>query len=663
MGRLLLVCVVAALVAVAVALTTCGEDIAPGAAPRASGVDEDGTTARVRAERAAPADSSAQTSPAPAPSSGSASVADGEATFHVFPEGTRVAMPEHVLEGRVVDEAGAPLEGIRVELASCWLPAELAQVPRFDAQFRLYLPHALSAVRTDAGGSFRLRYFEGGNRELLVYRADRVVALVRQPCGVCMVTLSDVPTELVVRVVCDTDSGPVAGASVNVPRQATSSDARPDPWDFVASIRGGRTDRQGRVDVTGLIRGPATVWVRAAGYAPGPHVTAIVPGRDVEVRVRPGFLLRGRVIDGDSATPIIGAQVMAPPAGAPGECASTGRDGGFSIEHALPTHVREFGTAAVSADGYADERLLAGYVDDTRTCDVIVALHRPATVRVRCVGSDGAPVANVIVHAISRYEAARQTIGGVTPPRAYFDDSGSADTDADGRATIDGLHPGSDGVDLTVRFYVDGVPVLERTFPPLAAREERDLGDVVLAPGLTLRGTVLDADGRPAGGITVAAAPADAEDEHRSSVGRALIGDGGRRAETGADGRFALVGLAPGLWDLYAAADFATPGTLRAGVDARSGDVTLRLPRLVPLAGRVLDAQGAAVPQACVGVTSRDAFGMDVGMSVLCDDEGRFEFDRFPEGAGDVDVEVAVKSAPPQRFRVRPGEPAELRLR
>lgn len=630
---------------------------------RAADAPRRGTASSERAPRARAAgdgvqelgasdDSEAETTSPPPP-------AAEEPTFTIHPKGSRVAMPQRVLEGRVEDAAGQPLAGVRVRLVSLWLPDELVHRHQRargvgTGVVELDLPCGVAESRTRGDGTFRLRYVEGGDRTLVVGDDVRHAVAVRNPTvgTPCIVRLTDEPETLTVVVRRDEDDRPIEGAQVHVLRQV---DPRIEGLPCPARAETG-TDGSCRFER--LPEGTVSVVAEADGYARSAERQVLRRSSPVEIRLDTGYRLAGRLVDAETGR-TVGGWLDAAAAGR----VRAGDDGRIIVDHAPAPGPRSFHTATATAAGYADEKLLAGYVDDTRTCDLTFALQRPATLRVRCVAPDGRPLPDVIVHAITQWQAPPQTIGGVTVPRTVFDESRSADTDAEGRTTLDGLHPGSDGRDLTVRFYLDGVPVLERAFPPLAAREVRDLGDVVLALGPTLRGTVLDADGRPAAGVTVSAAPSAPDDERRSTVGAAQFGDGGRRAETDAAGRFTLVGLTPGLWDLYAARDFATPGTLRLGVDAGSGDVTISLPRLVVLSGRVLDAQGAPAAGACVSAVREDAFGMRVSESVLCDAEGRFALDRFAEGAEDVDVEVAAKGSAAQTFRVRPGTPAELRLR
>ncbi|MBM7520094.1 carboxypeptidase regulatory-like domain-containing protein [Nocardioides nitrophenolicus] len=210
--------------------------------------------------------------------------------------------------------------------------------------------------------------------------------------------------------------------------------------------------------------------------------------------------------------------------------AITDAGGGFTIEGLVPgsyqvcadvddtsfavTHRRTcFGTAV---DG--DPVQVAA---EASTDDVDIDLRRAASLsgRVLAAGS-GQPAAGLTV------EVADQD-GQVT----------YAGSDADGRFVASGLDAGtytvcfvSDGGTANV---ADGCASGDGAGWAVGEGEAVDVGDLELAAGATVTGTVRDAGGRPVADAVVTVLPAD---------------DGAEQAETtsAADGAFSLVGLTPG---------------------------------------------------------------------------------------------------------------------
>lgn len=655
----------AAVVVGAVALfATCQRDQPATKSQAAEVAPADGPASqreRVRASPPQPAAQAALEHQPPAPTEPS----ESKATTTLHPEGVKLAVSEHLLRGRVVDTDGRPVAGAEIRLWSLWLPAELA-----DRIVAGELAHAESAATTAADGTFALRYWEGGPRGLGVF-LDRQLRWFAQGVGddrVHEIVLASGRPVVRVRVVRESDGGPVTGTvSVRLAQSALANlPAHGDdrPYELRIGLAQGE---DGMWSTAEAAAGPAVLSV--AAFEPGSDATSIAESRVVvpsqgdatfEVKVpapRTGVRVHASVVDAGTGDPIPGALFQL------GDNAginwSSDADGRVELRGvAMQPH--EFRSFRASAEGYAESVAFAAISDEKQTsCDVVVRLEHAANVRCRCVTPSGESVAGALVAAWSDYDVT--PIGGM---RTTEDDLSTTTSATDGRVALDDLHPGTDGMPLRVRFHIEGVPVLERTYPPLVAGETRDLGDVVLAPTLTLTGTVLDADGKPVAGATVVAAPTDADDADHAAIGAAVMERGGRRAETQPDGTFALTGLSKGLWDLYAYASWESPGRLELGVDPSRGSVSLRLPRVVWLTGRVVDAKGTPVAKA--NVTSfRPYFGSRMSVSCLTTDEGRFGIPGYAEGTPDVEVSVKPHAdAEAQMFKARPGaEGTELRLR
>jgi protocatechuate 3,4-dioxygenase beta subunit len=654
MKRALPLLVVAVLVvAAALLFATCGEREA--SSPRGSVADGDRAPAKpdpVPRKRTGPTVADEKPADAPAPT---AATKWRWATLEVTPPDAKVAAPKHVLRGRVVNPKGEPVAEADVHLFSMWLPPESAE-PRDES----WATHAESSMTTGPDGKFALTYFEGGPRALLVeWKGERR----RQVHGLSddeehEIVIDEHPPSLLVHV-----TRAVDGTAVLEARVALLVPVMPDVHPMKGP--GGWTYPDVKSIGPGMWRisqgpeGPALLTVRADGLAPETERRVEMRAdreETIEVALKKGVSVRGVVVDAVTGAPIAGAHVERPQAWYFERLETeTETDGRFELTDA-PLSARSFVRFTARADGYAASSF---FVEGDAATETTVRLVRAASIVVRCLGSDGRPAAGARVVVSSDYDA--------TPPkgmRTTDTDTAWATTDAEGRARIEGVRPGSDGMELRARFYVDGVAALDRAFPALAAGETRDLGDVVLAPTLTLRGVVLDADGKPAAGATVGAAPSDPSDPERSAVGSAFNGHGGRSAETGPDGTFTMMGLGAGLWDVYAAPNFYTPGRLELGVDPRVRTVTLRLPRVVALVGRIVDEKGAPVAGALIEAAP-DFFGMRTTMQQSTGDDGRFALPGFAADATEFDVSVvATKGASAQKFKVRPGVAGtELRLR
>jgi protocatechuate 3,4-dioxygenase beta subunit len=195
--------------------------------------------------------------------------------------------------GRVIDGAGAPVEGASVGSAGGPVPESTSGpgVSSFEVR--------PSSVKTDADGVFALGRLPARDFLVNVNHAGFLVAKA---------TLEpDVPAEIRLDpgvalrgLVLDADSSPVAGAKVF---------ARGDRMDDLGR---GTTDAQGRFDVRALsaTERRGTVWVRAKGHAI--HVRQGLPigpgAAEVVLRLERAHSLPGVVLDADGR-PVPGARV------------------------------------------------------------------------------------------------------------------------------------------------------------------------------------------------------------------------------------------------------------------------------------------------------------------------------------------------------------------
>ncbi len=243
----------------------------------------------------------------------------------------------------------------------------------------------------------------------------------------------------------------------------------------------------------------------------------------------------------------------------------------------------------VSAPGYQPFADFHGYWPPER-----VALEPAVPMAVRLLGAFGEPLAGAEVEAFSGCPHAPPAAWGATDEEGVF-------RVRDGSAG---------GFELWAR--APGQACRVQDIPPLLG-EEPDVR--VLAPGITVRGRVLDPDGRPVPGVV-------------------LRGAGyprGPAALTGLDGRFALEGLDPGQSiEVFHPALGAADGTPHR-VPRAAADVPLALVW-------ALDGLGAGAATGDLLVEVRDAAGEPVvghallvlgsdgvGQAVSTNDEGQAE--------------------------------------
>ncbi len=144
------------------------------------------------------------------------------------------------------------------------------------------------------------------------------------------------------------------------------------------------------------------------------------------------------------------------------------------------------------------------------------------------------------------------------------------------------------------------------------------------APNLT--GIVVDTRGEPLVGARLAVWPAAADDAAVSQAAPTAVPDTAVAAVTGADGRFAIAGLAPGAYRLRLDGDAVFAQEL-AGLRAPADDLRLVATRHVRIAGTVTSG-GRALAGATVALRSDE---LGATLEATCDDAGAFAFDGLPE--------------------------------
>ncbi len=266
--------------------------------------------------------------------------------------------------------------------------------------------------------------------------------------------------------------------------------------------------------------------------------------------------------------------------------------------------------------------------------------YPPATLEVQAppTGEAQAPVRIVLVRG--ERASGRVLDGGGTPvagavvelshPPAGFFDHGTGPTGnptataaEDGRFTFDAVAAGR--FDLTAR-APGFAPTRIRGVEIGAERGETDLGTVILEPGATLEGQVVDARGAPVAGIAVSAFDAS----RRMLEG--LVGT----TTTDPAGRFQFDDLAPGTVRVTANRPTGVSASLDRVPVPSPEPIRLVLPGGDRFAGRVVDEAGRSIGGARL-VDDRfsigsEAIGDFMTPAWMTDDEGRFAFETSVQG-------------------------------
>lgn len=421
----------------------------------------------------------------------------------------------------------------------------------FDGGEATGAPAAEHDVRSDAAGQFVWR---GPVRTTTgTVRAVRAgpAGAARISCTPQLVPAGQTEVELAVTVlpldrtlfgrVHDVRGAPIAGAELTV-----------NGWRDVATF----SDADGRYElqVTGP---PYPLLVHKTGYRERLLDSYVADGTqrtELDIELAPGAVFTGRVVD-EAGNPVAGATLTAS-----GLTRGTATDaaGHFAFGGAAP---EENHGITVTKTGFQPTTTFAR----AGGAPLEIVLRPGLAVALRVVGSDGAGLAGVRV--------------GVRRDR--FEPMGNRGaTDAEGRLRL---------VDLPAKT----VDVLADKEGFVSARSEVDVANqrgelvLVLRPGRTIAGRVLDSKGQPVVGASVYCQLATADGEPRTV---------GSRVTSDPAGRFTIRELPPEPCEVRAHhADFR-----RASLPAVAGtptDLVVRMEPAASVAGRVVDAvTGAPVP-------------------------------------------------------------------
>jgi protocatechuate 3,4-dioxygenase beta subunit len=546
------------------------------------------------------------------------------------------------LAGRVVDEEGRPIEGATIQVSRGG-----------ENVFRAFMRNVEGegAARTGRDGSFRAPRLAPGENQRLDVRHDEyeersVGGLSLSPGGTRSGVSVVLRRGLAVRgVVKDEEGRPLSGVEVNL---SSSRNVRAGRGGVQMSFSGPgsqlrrETGADGRFEFRGLKAGDYTVSARR----PGSSRATVDPVNVVEARVaeplelvlKPGATISGVLRDkagsgasGWSVSARAASQAGGPTFG-PGGIRSeepTGPDGVFYLEGL--TAGESYDLQVMGQAGLGPRK--AGVVAPAEGVDLVVT--GTGQIRGRVVdGDSGRAIPDFQV----RYQPDAQ--GGVRfvmrmgPGRGRGPYEKQAFHAEDGSFVLEDVAAGR----WTVEAFAPGYQAGSASSVSVGEGEAAEGVEVRLSKGGVIAGRVLELrGGRPILDATVRAELSGGEP--RMGMMR-MGGEGGdNEAATDAEGRYEIVGLAPGTWTVTASHPDWSEATASVELKEAPATADIRLGKGGAVAGTVL-AGGRPVGGAQVALSPAGDSGFRPGaglmgggeQTALSDEGGRFRFERLNPG-------------------------------
>ncbi len=528
--------------------------------------------------------------------------------------------PDTDLHGRVVDTFDQPV-------ASALVEAVLPQRSAFSliSGTQRVADWVNVTTRTNRNGEFKLCVLTQGMVDLHVNHESFAGTVVpdRLPGENVIVRLT--LAKKIRGMIRQADGMPVAGAHLRLDRAHVGRVYR--------EVRTGVSGAEGEFEFADLASGRFVMQARSPNGNYGSRVLEIDTAELLEqdLKLSRGRVILGNVTDGDGQ-PLSGVSIVA--------CRAyqhAPEDGGMSVTPAVIGHgwwgespilsndLGEFEITVplgilrtqlvVSADGFSHHQLLLGEAQGR----VTVQLQRGYSVKGRCVTAQGAGMVGVTVSALAEANDGSLTHG----------DCVVVESDEEGRFVLANLRaelrylvalgsPGFGDVVFVVDVGVSGV---------------RELGDVHLSPAATISGVVVSADGSPQSGAYVSCSGGQIVEDIQAPAGVAVMsqipGMGLRKSRTDDRGRFQLVGLSPGDYEVSVSGlplEQSVKVSVQAG-ESRTG-VVLELSSFA-VAGYVTDVLGQPIVQAGVVLFSKDP---PLRKLVVTSVDGHFAFPAVPLG-------------------------------
>jgi protocatechuate 3,4-dioxygenase beta subunit len=376
-----------------------------------------------------------------------------------------------------------------------------------------------------------------------------------------------------------------------------------------------QSDADGRFAFLGLEPGRYRLFARHADFAPAAHDLELSKENDAEVELvlTAGVTLTGRLVD-ENEDPVAGkVSLRALDGGSVGALlrsrftAETDAKGVFSLpsvppgEHMLVAEARGYG--ATNAEAPASGRNKEEDLGD-------IVLETGLSISGKVLGESGSPVAGAMVHAFPSLRA------GIIAARPQ---TFEAETDGEGRFVLAGLSEG-------IHNLLASAPGFGSS--KLMVAEPGALSvTITLKPAGSIRGTVVDPEGRS---VTSFRAMARSADE-RGFGGQGVADEEGIFVlETVAEGEYAVEIVSP---------DFMSE--VVSSVRVTAGNVTelgtIRLRRGGRIGGTVVNGSEEPVPGATVRAVPAGWQPYDFGDNAVSTDRlGRFQIAGLLDGKVDV---------------------------
>jgi protocatechuate 3,4-dioxygenase beta subunit len=399
---------------------------------------------------------------------------------------------------------------------------------------------------------------------------------------------------------------PVSGAIVAAQRRDTHG------W-MAAGV--GTTDRRGAFVLAGVEPGSYVLMGRHPDLAPALIQVEVEPLAEarVDMALGPGAPVLGQLVDeqgravvGKLVFETIGGQTVPRPL-AESLKVETGPDGIFALAQ-VPVGAHDLG---LTASGFAARRLEVEVRPRDKSLDLgKVVLERGLTVAGRVVDRAGTPLPNASLYAWPMTSATFAFNSSSPEPVLSA---------SDGSFVIGGLETGAYNVIASIPGYVTAGQKTE-------AGAEEPLR-LVLAPGGTLTGSVVDSRRRPVESFTVMAERAEKDGNGYGATGYKVV--------TAPDGGFTIDDLAEGTYAVRARAPDTAPGSV-SGVKVVAGKArdagVIRLGTGGVVRGSVVDTSGAPVAGATLSATIPGPLAGRDRAESQSDSNGAFEIVGVPVG-------------------------------